>query len=317
MDYITDNQYLTLRSRLRSFLDRLNQEENKIYESVGVDFPVRWMNLLNLLHLKASPMPVTAIAQQLNKSHPEIHTITKAMESAGYLSSVTDRRDKRKRKLSLTTKGQEMVTRLLPVWQATERATEQWIREKAPEFFLILRNLEYSLNTQSFHDRVMELWKGHQMAAINIDVLPPEEWPAVLNHYRHFSTLNLPVAEIEALLHDPKKYLINDGGQLFVYSRDGQHIGSVAVRRLSFDIAQILFIWVHPNHRRKQIGHRLLQQALQHARSIGCRQVIFHTSRFFVAAEYLFRSNQFVYTSKYKHSFPPPEPLHATMVVAL
>lgn len=317
MDYIIDNQYLTLRSRLRGFLDRLNQEENKIYESVGVDFPVRWMNLLNLLHLKAEPMPVTSIAQQLNKSHPEIHTITKAMESAGYLTSVNDRRDKRKRKLTLTAKGQEMVQKILPVWQATERATEQWIREKAPEFFLILRNLEYSLNTQSFHDRVMELWKGHQMAAINIDVLPAEEWPAVLNHYRHFATLNLAVPAVEELLQNPKKHLINDGGQLFAYARDGQTIGTVAVRRLSFDIAQILFIWVHPDHRRHQIGRRLLQQALDHARSIGCRQAIFHTSRFFVAAEYLFRAEHFTYTSKYKHSFPAPDPLHATMVVAL
>ena len=315
MNYISDNQYLTLRTRVRSFLDRLNQEENKIYESVGLDFPVRWMNLLNLLHQKEDAMPVTAIAQQLNKSHPEIHTITKGMEAAGYVTSVTDRRDKRKRRLALTRKGKEMVQRLSPVWQATERATEQWIRDKAPEFFLILRNLEFSLNTESFHDRVIELWKAHHQAEIHIDVLPMEEWPAILNHYRHFATLNLAVPAVEELLQNPKKHLINDGGQLFAYARDGQTIGTVAVRRLSFDIAQILFIWVHPDQRRHQIGRRLLQHALQHVRALGCRQAIFHTSRFFVAAEYLFRSEHFTYTSKYKHSFPAPEPLHTTMVV--
>ena len=176
-------------------------------------------------------MPVTAIAQQLNKSHPEIHTITKGMEAAGYVTSVTDRRDKRKRRLALTRKGKEMVQRLSPVWQATERATEQWIRDKAPEFFLILRNLEFSLNTESFHDRVIELWKAHHQAEIHIDVLPMEEWPAILNHYRHFATLNLAVPAVEELLQNPKKHLINDGGQLFAYARDGQTIGTVAVRQ--------------------------------------------------------------------------------------
>jgi len=89
----------------------------------------------------------------------------------------------------------------------------------------------------------------------------------------------------------------NDGG--FWLIRSAQIVGTVAIRRLSENIAEVKRLNVTEAHRGRGLGSRLLRHAVTHAIHCGCGIVRLDTIRNQGPAVHLFRKYGFLEIGRY------------------
>ena len=78
--------------------------------------------------------------------------------------------------------------------------------------------------------------------------------------------------------------------RIFVASRGGQILGSVAIKGLPKGEAQLRFLLVEPSARGLGLGRRLVGTAVDHARACGARRIILETASDLEAARSLYAS---------------------------
>jgi DNA-binding MarR family transcriptional regulator len=65
------------------------------------------------------------LAAEIGYAHPSTIILLKELEKEKLIQSKKDRRDERKRLLLLTEKGQQLIGRMQPVWEAMTAATAE------------------------------------------------------------------------------------------------------------------------------------------------------------------------------------------------
>ena len=103
MDIIKQLGSLALASRLKRLSDALMQGVEQLYREQEVTFHPRWFPVAYLLKQK-SPMAVTEIAEALGMTHPAVNQTAAQMTRHGLLLSRKDKKDERRRLLSLSKK---------------------------------------------------------------------------------------------------------------------------------------------------------------------------------------------------------------------
>jgi DNA-binding MarR family transcriptional regulator len=129
---------LALASRFRRLADWLYKDGPRIYRERSADFEPRWFPLFYLLK-ESGPVSVTAAASALGYSHPAVNQIAGEMAVRGFLESIKDKKDERKRLLRLTRKGKAAVSRLEPVWADIEAAAGELVTEAGGDFLARVR----------------------------------------------------------------------------------------------------------------------------------------------------------------------------------
>ena len=83
-------------------------------------------------------------------------------------------------------------------------------------------------------------------------------------------------------------------GEAFFVAEDGRKIvGTVAIKREDDRVALIRRIFVAPEYRKRQIGLRLLDHAVEFCREVGYRELIFKTTSRMSAAIELVKKRDF------------------------
>ncbi len=304
IDYI---EYLVLKTKLKGFIEKLNQDESKVYQSLAVKIPVRWMTLLHLLYQRNEPITITQAASQLNRTHPDVHLINKQMLKENLVQNTFDQKDRRKRLMQLSPKGIKEVEKLLPIWEATEAATQKWIEDKAPDFMLHLEALENSMLHQSFYDRIIHEIRAIDYASVKIKSYSSDDKLFVEEAYQNWSKKKFRIREIEESLENLRKYVFNNGGQILIAEKESQNLGFALIIRQSYHVARIAGLWTHRKYRKRQIGHRLLDATIEFTRDIGCKYLLINLNRIMVAAEYLVKKKGFTISNVLNKNYPPYE----------
>src|SRR5438046_9381141 len=100
-----------LGARLRRLSERIDREATQVYVAQNMDFEQRWYGLLNQLILNG-PMSIGQIAAALRITHVSVSQASRSLEAAGIVSSSASPADARRRQLSLTSKGDDLVAQL-------------------------------------------------------------------------------------------------------------------------------------------------------------------------------------------------------------
>ncbi len=153
-DYIAELGALALASRLRRLLQRLHSDGEQVYRSLNLHFKPKWFPVLHLLSTH-SRLTLTEIARLLSVAHPSSIETVDELISAGLVNSRKSDIDGRRRELSLTDKGQQLRSELLPVWDAFRAAGEEATKERGNDFLEAVDKLERSLLRLSMYDRIM------------------------------------------------------------------------------------------------------------------------------------------------------------------
>jgi len=153
-DYSREAGGQALAARLRRLSERIDREATQVYVAQDMDFEQRWYGLLNQLILNG-PMAIGQIAAALGITHVSVSQASRSLEAAGIVSSAAAPGDARRRQLSLTAKGDDLVARLSPIWQALNEVAEE-LNAEAGDVVRVLNRLDDALGRKSLFDRVAE-----------------------------------------------------------------------------------------------------------------------------------------------------------------
>lgn len=155
MNIIDEAGVLAIATRLQRLSDNIRKDGVTIYKSFSIDFEPKWFPVIYALHKRKS-MNVVELANEIGYSHPSTIILLKELEEYKLIKSKKDKADERKRILILSTKGNDMVEKLQPIWQLIIQAmTEATNTEN--NLMKAISEVEIELEKASFIQRVMRL----------------------------------------------------------------------------------------------------------------------------------------------------------------
>jgi len=294
-DFLSQLGNLALASRLRRLAERLYRDGERVYAAGGLDFEPRWFQVVaRLREAGARPLPITVVAKDLGITHPAVIKVVREMEQRGVVVSDSDPADARKRRVRLTAGGRRLVARLAPLWAAFEDATHELLGEIDCDLTAVLDRLEAALANRDMAQRVLSRLEGLAPGVEIVRHRPGLAW--------QFRRLNAEWLEedfrIEPYdrkqLDQPKKEIIDRGGEI-LYARLGHRVvGTVALIRLSAKRMELAKMAVERGERGQGIGGALLRAAIDRARQRGAASLVLRTHPKHRAATYLYRKHGFV-----------------------
>lgn len=152
MNVINESGILAISTRLQRLADQIRKDGLLIYKANGIDFEPKWFPVIYTLHLK-STLSVVEIAAEIGYSHPSTISLLKELEKKKLIRSKKDKSDERKRLLTLTEKGAELVTQMQPVWSIMIEALSSF----TVNLIKAIDDVEEKMEQQSFYQRAQSI----------------------------------------------------------------------------------------------------------------------------------------------------------------
>ncbi|MCB2222382.1 MAG: bifunctional helix-turn-helix transcriptional regulator/GNAT family N-acetyltransferase [Bacteroidetes bacterium] len=277
-NYIQELGIIAIASRLKQLTEVLTKDMAKVYSELHVDFEPRWFTFVHLLK-KEGKLSLTEISRKLNQTHVAANQVANALEKAKLIETSRDRNDNRKRLLTLSTKGQQLVEELEPVWKGVENAVDGLLKEAGSNLFEEIEKIETGLLQKSIYERIRENVNAEIVSRVKIISYKPV--------YKHaFIDLNLrwleKYFEVEPhdkkLLFNPDEEIIEKGGDILIATYLDEVIGTVAILKVSKRVGELTKMAVQENLQGHGIGHKLMESAILLARNKGYKKLTLLTS---------------------------------------
>lgn len=155
MDFMAEMAELALASRLRRLSDVYWQGVTATYRQSGVDFDVRWATIFVLI-ARQGPVAVMEIAERLGITHPAVIQVINELEKNNLITSTKSAEDGRKRLLTLSETGQEMLPKLQPLWDAFIAVNQEMLGKQTHNLLASLQEMEAQLAERPFYDRIQD-----------------------------------------------------------------------------------------------------------------------------------------------------------------
>lgn len=108
-DFVRASGFLSLGSRFRRIGERLQGDVSRLLEAEGVKVPAPFFPMLTAIQ-RAGSLTVGGLAEAMGVTQPGVTRSLAQMEKLGLVKSARGEKDQRKRTISLTRKGDELVT---------------------------------------------------------------------------------------------------------------------------------------------------------------------------------------------------------------
>ena len=141
MDYLHDLGTLALASRMKRLVGRLNSDVKGVYGAEEIDFEPLLMPITRLLS-REETLEVNQIVGYLGISQPAVTQLCNTLRKKHLIDITRHPKDQRKRQVTLTQKGKEIVSSLTPVWQEIERAVNTMIHTSDHDLLAALCDFE-------------------------------------------------------------------------------------------------------------------------------------------------------------------------------
>ncbi|MEQ9404876.1 MAG: MarR family transcriptional regulator [Cyclobacteriaceae bacterium] len=152
-DFINELGYLALATRLKRISEAMVHSGRHMYKSLGMDIEPNWFLIFKLL-MKYDQLSVTEMANKLHFSHPSVITMVNKMELNGYLHSIQDKVDTRKRLFSLSDRAIKEIPEFEKIWEAGTIGVQKLFAYDN-HFLDLLESLEIQLSQSDFMQRTL------------------------------------------------------------------------------------------------------------------------------------------------------------------
>jgi DNA-binding MarR family transcriptional regulator len=148
---------LALGSRLRRLSEAFLSEINKAYLNKGLDFDASWFPVFYLLS-KNDALSIKELSDQIEVSHPAASQLISNLKNRELVTTVTCVDDGRKQLVTLTSSGRQLLTEILPMWEAISEAMEELILSKTSTQNLlpIISSLEDTFRSSSLSSLIVK-----------------------------------------------------------------------------------------------------------------------------------------------------------------
>ncbi|MFA4870145.1 MAG: GNAT family N-acetyltransferase [Pedobacter sp.] len=264
-----------LGSRLRLFSSMITDDAAKIYKWYGLDFAPKWFPVFFVL-AQGVEKTITEIAVQIGHSQPSVSKIVREMTNAGLVKENQESSDKRRNVVALTEKGKSFSDKLTLQLADVDVAIEGIINEARNNLWEALAEWEFLLDQKSLFKRVQDQRKLRESKDVQI-VSYKEEYQAAfksLNEQWISTYFEIEEADNKAL-DNPKSYILDKGGKIFVALYNEQPVGVCALIKMDdpdyqYEMAKMA---VSPDVQGKSIGWLLGQAVVSEAKNLGASKL--------------------------------------------
>jgi DNA-binding MarR family transcriptional regulator/predicted GNAT family N-acyltransferase len=278
MSFITELGAVALGSRLKSLSERLYDAADAVYRAQGSPMQARWLPVLRLL-MERGPTTVGDIARQIGQSHSAVSQLAAKLTRAGWLRTVDDRLDRRRRVLSLTPKAEAALKALRPTWRAVRDTVQARLGETGIDLLAALDVLDNGLTERPLDQAVLA--RLDEQARQALRVVPFE--PALREHFyrlnaewlnRHFY--------IEQVDHDvlsePEREILAPGGAILFALLGDEVVGTCALLHESPGVYELTKMAVTERHQGLGIGRKLLAETIAEFERRGGRELFLESN---------------------------------------
>ena len=253
MNFFSKTGKMALGSRLRLLTAKITDDAAQIYALYQVELSPKWFPVFYILS-EEGEKTITEIAQAIGHSQPSVSKIIKEMTVAGLVKENLESPDKRRNSVLLTQKGKELSEKIKVQYLDVDAAIENIITEATHNLWEAMAEWEFLLEQKSLLRRVQEQKKMRESKEVQI-----VEYEA--HHQSKFKSLNeewistyfeMEEADYKAL-DNPKEYILDRGGKIFVALYKNEPVGVCALIKMN-DPTNWLKWRYHPKHKVKTLA---------------------------------------------------------------
>ena len=155
MNFYRDIGFLVFGSRLRRLSEQFLNDVNRIYRHHKIEFDASWFPVFYLLAQKEE-VSIKNISDALSTSHSAASQMVASLQQKGLIKSAVSKKDARHKVITLTAKGEKLLQKIKPVWNALQKAMEELAMEdaKSKKILEALSATEQSLEKKSLYERI-------------------------------------------------------------------------------------------------------------------------------------------------------------------
>lgn len=261
---------MALGSRLRMLTSTITDDATKIYELYDIEFSPKWFPVFYVLG-QDGQKTITEIAEDIGHSQPSVTKIVKEMTDSKLVVQLKSS-DKRANLVGLSEKGKALSDKLKVQLLDVEAAVDTLISEANHNLWEALAEWEYLLSQKPLLRRVMEEKKVRESSEVSIVEYENKYQSAFkgLNEEWISTYFEMEEADYKAL-DNPKAYIVDKGGRIFVALYKGEPLGVCALIKMEddeydFEMAKMA---VSPKAQGKNIGWLLGNKIVETAKEMG------------------------------------------------
>jgi DNA-binding MarR family transcriptional regulator/N-acetylglutamate synthase-like GNAT family acetyltransferase len=253
--------YLAGATRLRRIGEKLQSEGDKIYNESGLPFKASWFATYYTLIKANGPLTIQEIAIAIGFTHITVKNVVRELEENGIVRIKPNPGDARSKHVRLTAKGQNLVTKLTPLWQKISLTLEELLMKGHPDFINIVNRIETEMDKSPLYIRINEEAKSKIQV---LDYRPDlKKYFFELTGRWLLQVLNGKLEpEDEFTLHNPDKAYLEKGGFLFFAKMEDKISGCTALKRLDENRFEFCKLYVNPEYRKSGIATQLIQRCI-------------------------------------------------------
>ncbi len=151
-DFLRELGMLSFTTRLKRITDKMLHDGKKMYQELGLDIEPNWYVIFLILD-EFESLSITEIANKIQFAHPSVVSMVDKMTKKGFLESVPDQNDNRKRNIQLSEKARLKLPHYKNIWAAGVRGMNEMIGDT--NILELLDEIEDKLNASGFKDRTL------------------------------------------------------------------------------------------------------------------------------------------------------------------
>jgi len=281
MDIFNKTGKMALGSRLRLLTAKVTDDAARIYELYDVDFSPKWFPVFFVLYDEGAKT-ITEIAEQIGHSQPSVTKIVKEMANAGLVKDNLKSNDKRRNVVGLTEQGAVVADKMINVQCADiDIAIDGIIAEATHNLWEALAEWEFLLEQKSIYKRVEEQKKLRESKNVQIVEYEPQYHSAFKALNEEWLTTYFEIEDSDRIsLADPKTYILDKGGKIYVALYKGEPLGVCALMKMDdpdydFELAKMA---VSPKAQGKNMGYLLAEKIISTAKGLGAKKLFLESN---------------------------------------
>ena len=249
-------------SRLKRISERFLMDVSKMYKSLNIPFEVSWFPLFYLLNERGK-LSVTEIATELEITHPAVSQLVTLLQKKKLILFLNDKNDRRKRLISFTQKGRNLMNTISPVWDSMRRTVQDLFSEGKHSTTLLtaLDELEDSMEKKSLYERLMrEIRKGQHQ---EVEILPYE--PKCKASYKNLilnwfiENENSKISDVN-LINNPDREIQQGRAVILMAKAREEWIGTIVAQKNRNGRSDIKYLTVDKRWRSNRIEQQLKRE---------------------------------------------------------
>ena len=155
MNFYKDLGFLVFGSRLKRLGDTFINDVNRVYKDHKLPFDASWFPVFYILSQK-NEISIKEISDELNVSHSAISQLISNLQHKGLIRSVVSKKDARHKAITFTARGEKLLQRIKPVWNALEKAMKELVEESSNSKKILqsLNTIEAGIKNKNLFERI-------------------------------------------------------------------------------------------------------------------------------------------------------------------